>query len=197
MSDYLIYNRGLKVTIASLFLFVCLAYESGDYIYWNQRRYLTWEDFRVKRQVSKDQKHAAGTACSCMISIRPEGNLIHLQVNAVVNKAKSWVKESSRNAKILAHEQGHFDIVEINTRNFRRDIKAHTFKTATYKSELDSMTRICWAETDAEQDLYDKETAHSNNSEAQSAWLKKIELDLKASAAYADPEITFLAEGLW
>ena len=197
MSDYLIYKRGLKVTIVSLCLLVCLAYESGDYIYWNQRRYLTWEDFRVKRQVLKEEKYVAGTDCSCKILIRPEGSLIHLQVNAVVNKMGSWVKESSRNAKVLAHEQGHFDIVEINARNFRRDIKAHAFKAATYSSELDSMTRVCWAETNAEQDLYDKETAHSNNSEAQSAWLKKIELDLKASAAYADPEITFLAEGLW
>jgi hypothetical protein len=107
---------------------------------------------------------------------------------------KSWIKEPM-DLRLLAHEQGHFDISEINARRAREKIKklmadkklvGHGRDERSAIADLDKkiqdQMQTIFDEERTEQTEYDRATNHGRDFPAQDRERKRIDEELKESA---------------
>ncbi len=125
---------------------------------------------------------------------------------AVLTGETSWISKP-KDAGLLMHEQGHFDITEIHARRTRdklnkqvvdgayqgmgpTEIAARDKMLVTLNRDFEGQL----AEMRAEQALYDRETMHGRNAEIQTQWDRKFADQLaklpakKGAAGKADPK---------
>jgi hypothetical protein len=154
---------------------------------WQKNRKLTWGDYQGKRQ----KRFAAASTVYSMyrnVSKTSSGNII-ASVKALFWPKDSW-KSNWIDDALLAHEQKHFDIVELYARKLRKqlsEIKVHSEEDAQQK--LDSLDKIIDAEMDAFQDKYDDETNFSMAHDAQMSWIKKIDAAIDSLSTYQNTEV--------
>lgn len=173
-------------TILICLLFIGL---NSDYIYWNQRRMLDWEDYRVKTSFSANETAVARSAWDYDTPWYTKGAMLYININTVFVKNASWVKKGNESEYLLRHEQGHYDIAEVNARKYRKAIKEFTFKRATIKNDLDSLHQYYYSLCLKEQEQYDLDTKHSENKEVQEQWTSQIIGELENGMNYWNPEI--------
>jgi hypothetical protein len=111
-------------------------------------------------------------------------------VRAAVVPGKSW-NLAPADARLMDHEQGHFDITELHARNWRRQAADQIARQALvgegatqdaayralqerFEAELRSINKV-W---EAEQILYDKETDHGRRPDIQVRWRQRLNRDL-------------------
>jgi hypothetical protein len=167
--------------------------ELDNLIFWDQKRVLDWGDFRVKYQLSKAESNIiAKTSCYLRGRIYIEGNILHFQIRTVLHKNESWVKNNYKVDYVLQHEQGHYDIAEINCRKFRKAVTQFQFTNLGYRHELDSIRSIYDSILEEQQGLYDLETNHANNGVRQREWSNRINQELVQWQEYSNPNIDFI-----
>jgi hypothetical protein len=152
-------------------------------ITWSPSRKLNWDDYKGK---PKPRFAAASTVYSMGRDITEEDGKLKASIEAYFYCNDSWKKEQWINDEVLAHEQKHFDIVELYARKLRKQIAAIQFldlKSAEIR--IDSMYKVISEEMDAYQDKYDEATDGSMNGDAQRKWIKKIDSELLELEAYA------------
>lgn len=169
----------------------CLAMVSGeeeDVITWNKNRPLTWNDYRGKPQ---RRFAAASTVYSLHRYIDKEDDKDAVAyIRAYFFCRDSWKKDDWINDVVLAHEQKHFDIVELYARKLRKQFSEMRF--ANYKEadrKLDSLYHVISEEMDVYQDKYDEETDYSMNGKQQDAWIKKIDSELEVYNKYQNTQV--------
>ncbi len=91
-----------------------------------------------------------------------------------VAKSDSWVG-NLRDDYGLNHEQRHFDIARVITRQFQKKISAAGLTPDTYEAFISMQYLDSYRDMNALQKAYDKETRHGINEQAQSVWNKKID----------------------
>jgi uncharacterized protein DUF922 len=154
---------------------------------WQKSRRLTWDDYKGKRQ----KRFAAASTVYSMyrtIYVDSAKNII-ASVKAVFYPKDSW-KGNYLDDALLAHEQRHFDIVELYARKLRKQlgkIKVKDKKDAEQK--LDSLHAIIDKEMDAFQDKYDKDTDYSMARDEQQSWIQKIDAAIESLVAYQNTEV--------
>ncbi len=100
-----------------------------------------------------------------------------LKIRVRVEKTESWVVTSQKSAKLLNHEQGHFDILGLVARELKDEVE---HASADSKTELIRQLRNLMAEkqgrADEIDDEYDSEseTDHGRKQRQQDQWDKKI-----------------------
>ena len=165
-----------------------------DLILWSDKNKLQWKDFKKNGGI---ESRSAGTCYTIKLEdkITINGKII-VKICAYFIKSESWKKKSTVGEYLLKHEQGHFDIAEIYARKIRKKLLSETnfqeVKVAEVK--IRSSQLGLFRESSSYQDIYDKETDHSKNVEAQERWNKKIEEELVSLEAYSNPEITLNIE---
>src|SRR5688572_6240991 len=104
----------LKIVLL-LSLFALFSFQSGKHVlHWKKDLLLTWDDFQGK---PAKRFAAASTAYDILKSVSPEQNkTVTVKIEAVFFKNTSWKKKNWINEQVLAHEQKHFDIVELYAR---------------------------------------------------------------------------------
>ncbi|HKC68371.1 MAG TPA: DUF922 domain-containing protein [Bacteroidia bacterium] len=161
--------------------------EKEEVIVWQKNRKLTWDDYQGKRQ----KRFAAASTVYSMyrhISKTPSGDII-ATVKAYFYPKDSW-KSSWIDDALLAHEQKHFDIVELYARKLRKQLTQIKVRNeADAEQKLDSIHKIIDAEMDAFQDKYDDETDYSMAHDPQISWIKKIDAAIDNLSAYQNPEV--------
>ncbi|MGZ8943388.1 MAG: DUF922 domain-containing protein [Methylobacter sp.] len=105
-----------------------------------------------------------------------------------IKKSESWVVRGQKSDDLLAHEQGHFDIVGL----FYRDlITALQQLRANSVSELGRETKHLMGQYDREADQmskqYDQDTHHGRNAVRQQAWRKQIQDCIQKSSQFTAP----------
>lgn len=146
-----------------------------EQIDWRSRRLLTWNDFKAEPVTTAP--NAALTSTSILINYKYGSSGFSYHLQCVFYPGKSWTKVSS--GRILAHEQGHFDITQLYTRKMHQALAA--YKPRDGKVEED-VTRIYKEIADQQavfQKQYDTETNFSRDYETQAKWLEKITAMLK------------------
>lgn len=114
---------------------------------------------------------------------------IYASVKAVFYPKDSW-KGSYIDDALLAHEQKHFDIVELYARMLRKQLSEIKVKgEEDAQQKLDSLHAIIDKEMDAYQDKYDDATDSSMEHDAQIAWIQKIDRAIDSLAAYGNTEV--------
>src|SRR3990170_3299813 len=89
---------------------------SNDLIQWSDNYRLTWDDFQATPP--KNATKAALTSSSIFMKFETEGSSLRYDISCNFDKKHSWGRV--KNAHILAHEQGHFDIAEIYARKLNK-----------------------------------------------------------------------------
>jgi len=162
-----------------LFLLPLLITTEEPLMTWEEGYKLNWEDFQGK--IPKQTQFAASTQSGLYFSYSVQntnGNLsLTTLVTANFNPKESWFKPDKVNAIILSHEQGHFDITEIQARKLRKEFSNYKV-TKNYKNDLQSMYTKAENDRKAMQMKYDKETNHSIILEKQKEWNNFIQKEL-------------------
>jgi hypothetical protein len=153
-----------------------------DYITWNEKRKLVWDDFKAAPQKWGDV--AALTATHLGFSYKMSNGKVSFTIECRFEKNKSW--GLVKNENILSHEQGHFDIAEIFARKLFKAVSAYEFNRNTFQKDLDDIYQSIVNEKEKYQQLYDDETNNSINKTNQELWLKKIKDGLMELSAWAN-----------
>ena len=152
-----------------------------DHIKWQEDRKLTWDDF--KAAPLKIGNTAAMTTTHLGFSYSIKNGIVTYKIECRFEKNKSW--GLVKNEWILKHEQGHFDIAEIFTRNLNKSINEYQFNKSSFQKDLDAIYKSVVAEKEKYQQQYDDETDYSRIKVKQEEWLKRIEAGLKQNKTWA------------
>lgn len=183
----------MKAFTEIVLVLVCIAFISfrsdDDVIIWSADRPLTWHDFKGKPE---PRFAAATTSYDILKTVTKKGaSSSEIKIAAVFFKKSSWKKVQWINDDVLAHEQKHFDIVELFARKLRKAVTLSKFKShADLETKLNALYDSNDKEMDAYQDLYDEETDGSMNGDQQRAWQKKILKELKELDDYKSIAVT-------
>jgi hypothetical protein len=171
-----------------LFLLVCLPLLAmaqpypSDYISWNAKQPLTWNDYLGSPDPTSDAAASTNTKISIDFNMSSTG--FTYKVKSFFSKQKSWAIHKS--AYILSHEQGHFDIAEIFARKLHKEMSEYRFNTKTYQKDLQKIYQKLTNEMFEMQSLYDAQTNHSIDKEKQGEWIIKIAALLKEYKYWAN-----------
>ena len=172
------------VILLALFLSSSAGAQADDgQVDWSADRPLEWSDYLGRPDPASGA--AASTATLVAVNYTFSANGINFKIRCSFSPQQSWGLH--KDATILDHEQGHFDISELFARQLCRELKAYRFNKTTYQSDLNAIYNKVMNERQEMQDQYDRETNHSINRVAQAAWKKKIARlldDLRAFANY-------------
>jgi len=153
----------------------------GDTIYYSPKRPLQWDDF--KATPLRNSRFGAEVLPSIGYDedVEVSKSIIHVHLNtkAFVPKSACWVKDDSKNAYSLNHEQRHFDIVKIIIERFKQKLKAEKLPVDNYDGPINVDYLESYHEMNVMQEQYDAETAHGMNIVVQEQWNKKIDKELK------------------
>jgi predicted secreted Zn-dependent protease len=100
----------------------------------------------------------------------------------------SWSKNKN-SARLLAHEQGHFDIGEYYRRVYNKRIMEARYNPNTLSGVLKNTFKDINAECEKLQDRYDEETNSSRDEQKQAEWISKIDILLNSMKDYDKEEV--------
>ena len=156
-----------------LICFVSFWTQSNDEaISWNEDLKLTWNQFRGKPNPSISAAAVTASGITFEFSVKETDTRVmdfSTKVFAHFYPDKSWYVKDRADARILAHEQLHFDITELHVRKFRKKISELKVNN-NIKSQLRLLHQEMNQELAETQKRYDAETDSSRNFEAQAAW---------------------------
>jgi hypothetical protein len=151
----------------------------GDTIYYSPKRPLRWDDFKAKPEGGKYEAEVfPSISYSEEVEVVKGIINVHLSVKAYVPKSACWVRDGSRNAYSLNHEQRHFDIVKIIAERFKKNLKAEQFTVDNYDGPVGAVYLESFHEMNVMQEQYDAETRHGTNPYAQQQWNERIDKEL-------------------
>lgn len=165
-----------------LVLMDCRSAVAQEVIVWDSAVRLTWADFRGK--VDANSSYSASTVSGIVYRFNLSGDGYSDSIMAVFYRGESWVR--IQNAEGLVHEQGHFDITEIFARKLRKRLQEFVPRRGSLGRQLKQVYEEVERDRDAMENLYDKETKHSADSEQQAYWNEKIARALKELEEYGN-----------
>ncbi len=157
----------------------------GDTIIWNENYKLKWTDFKGSSGLSSFMAQS-----NCIFSYKAIPKMkngimeLNIRLNASFDRNHSWVIAGHQKDTLLAHEQLHFDICELNIRYLRKRILNLTLNPMEFDVQINSLFSDTWNEYQNQQQSYDDETGHGIISDKQFFWQAKIEEELKNTPTY-------------
>ena len=156
-------------------------------IEWTANRKLTWEDFKGTPKTVTNVNTAALTYCG-----------FGFQTNRVTmfNKTKiftlntfttnlSWVRPDQKyRTDLLEHEQGHFDLCEIYTRQLRKRLEEKKLTAFNLNTDANVIFKEVYAWYLERQEQYEKETEYGLDRKNQIEWTIIISKELNELSIY-------------
>ena len=173
-------------------------------IQWNTNRQLSWDDFLGAVDLNAPTENVALTAASLSWSYQYEiehdasscfYRITDIHALASFSQGDSWVKPDHRNAAVLNHEQGHFDLTQIY--KLILDERAHhligardtcegdtveeasEFAEKKAAEQVETVFKAVWQKYSSTQETYDEQTRHGILIETQNLWTEKIHRGLR------------------
>lgn len=106
-----------------------------------------------------------------------------------MHKTNSFIRASVLDAPassinyLLNHEQKHFDISEIYAREAVKLLITKRF-SKNHVKEIGALMQGLFKQSEAMQDLYDKETSNGSNAAIQKEWDSRIQIHLNSLENY-------------
>ncbi len=180
----------LQTSLILLLLWTPL--QAQETIAWSATDSLVWTNFKSTPNEKMQAVALTASGLTFGYSVKQTNNLIvsfNAEVYAHFYPDKSWVKQDRETSYILGHEQLHFDITELHARMLRKELSELRI-TNNLKRRVQQIHNRINMDMDKMQNLYDRETNHSINVEAQRRWEKDVTEALKALEAYTSPYIS-------
>ncbi len=150
-------------------------------INWNEQHRLVWSDFKGQPDHSSDAAAVTASGISFSYSIRKSnisGISFTAEVGAHFYPEHSWFKEDIVDSHILAHEQLHFDITELNVRKFRKRLSeivpGEDLTTVLQREQIRANKELSEM-----QNKYDFESDYSINGDIQNEWVHFVKSELE------------------
>lgn len=183
----------MKVESVLIVLMVMLAFNtqsqstmSNTYIVWTEDLKLAWSDFEgYPRGEELEIGAEAITASSISIKFNIVSDTFCYNVRCLFLKNESWTITNSISA--LIHEQGHFDIAEVEARRVRCFLSSISYWHPAINDSISQAIDSLDIEGGHLQNAYDDETEFGSNAEAQKKWNKKIGFLLAKYKMYNAP----------
>ncbi len=155
------------------------AYSQNDFIEWGRGVKIDWTDFKGKAQVNSPfaAMSAVGIHYKYSSLVIEEVIKIKFQINSKFDRTKSWSRSKLQTADVLKHEQLHFDISEIVSREFKKEAENSTY-SKNYKNEIIDIFNRYTKYLEKLQKKYDDQTMHSKNKPRQKEWENLIRREL-------------------
>lgn len=153
---------------------------------WHEHTKLSWDDFRGAAS-STHNESAAATCCSIgfRTNTTADSGRLYIEVYNTFYVNKSWVREDARIQSILDHEQGHFDLCEVYTRQLKARLGKIDLNGHDVKQQLMKIYGEVSAAYEARQQAYEEETTHGTILPEQRKWQDMIAAELKGNSALA------------
>jgi len=148
-------------------------------IFWSSDNKLTVDDFGIKTKNSETSLSFAQFSVDYQVSgfdfMRKNFNN---KVRNCLIKSASWIDTTTNVSNSLRYQQTLFDICEIYTRKFRKELKENRKKIASGTEFVDKLNREIMTEFSKRRILYDRETDFGINEEKQREWELQIKKEL-------------------
>jgi hypothetical protein len=139
---------------------------------WSEAHPLEWTDFLA----APDAKSKGAALTAYEIQARrvceEDGPAFRVTVRFLPNQ--SWIKPRQRNARILAHEQGHFDLAEVTARRLRAELALLDLGCADGNAAFTKLVADFQSRDLELQRSYDRQTMFGTGSGAQKHWEARI-----------------------
>ncbi|WP_018477644.1 hypothetical protein [Pontibacter roseus] len=151
-----------------------------DTVFYSPDRPLNWNDFKASPNTTSRFSATVFPSFSYEGDSKVINGIVHLdlKLKVYVLKSSSWVKEASKDAYGLNHEQRHFDIVKLVAERFKQKIKPEMLSVEDYNSIIQYQFIESYREMNQLQDAYDGETRHGLDQAAQERWNQRLEKEL-------------------
>jgi hypothetical protein len=183
-------KKGITYPFLIVIFLLTLSFKQYDHntLLWKADRPLTWDDFNG---MPEKRFAAASTHYDILKHIHKDDDKnATVKIEAVFFRHESWKKKEWINDEVLAHEQKHFDIVELYARKLRKALKETTFKNFNeLEVKLGTLYDKFDKEMDAYQDKYDEESDGSMNGDQQRVWNKKIAKEISELDPYKETAV--------
>ncbi len=148
----------------------------SDTIYYDQKRKLTWDDFKGKPDINHKGSAVTSSGFAYSWNGKEDGETLYLDISVYTffTKSNSWKKIGVDNAYHLGHEQRHFDITMLGAKNFVHELKKVSFDIQNYKQLINQIFNRVYDENLSLQFKYDRETKHSLDKEKQEEWNERV-----------------------
>ncbi len=167
-----------------LFLFsLGTSAQKTEVIKWNDEK-LVWADFKGKadKKASVSAMSFVGISYS-FASLNKK--VTEVEVFASFDKQKSWTKSDA--IELLAHEQLHFDIVEVYVRKIRKFAQEAFDRNQRSQQYITKQITKLQSEYKKTQTKYDSETKHGIVKDKQKKWQVDVEKQLNELRSYQNP----------
>ena len=152
-----------------------LVSDAPERIAWEPERQLKWSDFKGKPDRLYRWAASSSTGLSQSFEMNNSGVISKssVEVKAHFYTEYSWYKKDEASAKLLRHEQTHFDITELHARLLRKKIARHTF-TSNSKVEIQQLYSEVEKDRVKMQEQFDRDTNHSLDTASEMVWELKV-----------------------
>ena len=154
---------------------------------WSARP-LAWSDYRGAPDYSTDA--SATTVCEIAYEEECDGDAFQFTVVSLFRRDRSWVRPTlfetpARAARLLDHEQGHFDLSEVLARSLRQRLTSLKDPCRMKKEDRHNLIRRHVRDDTQTQARYDRETNFGRDRFAQARWSGTTSRSLTQLAAWA------------
>ena len=137
---------------------------------------LTWEDFQGRPDHGSPfiAMTYSGIKLRYSYATRRGETTARIEICPYMDLRQSWYKKHDCNDTTLVHEQRHFDITALVTREFVDEIRNRQFELSTFSSEIKKLHRHYLQKLARMQEEYDGDTVHGTIPEKQAVWVQRI-----------------------
>lgn len=188
----------MKHTLTIILLVLCIHIKSqqqNDTIKWEKsaRGKLQISDF--KHAPDKHSEFAAMSYISRPVLWFTRKDTLYIKLVCAFIRSNSWFNQekgdAKHNATLLLHEQGHFDITEIEIRKIKKWFFDHagTITRKNFNQIVDKYIDELSDYVTERNNRYDKETSYSTDEKKQQEWSEDLAGELKEFEMYEDDYI--------
>ena len=156
-------------------------------IEWTPNRKLTWEDFKGNPKTISNSNTAAQTYCGFGFQTNHVTILTRTKIFTKNTFAcnLSWVRPDQKyRAELLEHEQGHFDLCEVYTRQLRKRLEEKKLTVFNLNTDANSIFKDVYALYLDRQELYEKQTNYGLDRQNQIEWKTTIKKELNDLSSF-------------
>jgi hypothetical protein len=159
----------------------------GGTLHWSANRPLVLSDFQGRPR--PNEAHAALTSATVVAQVACKSNKFTGSVQAAFDPSRSWVRDPATvTAKLLRHEQLHFDIAEVYARRLRQKLTGSQIPCAQLGPTFERLSNGIYADWEKAEDQYDRDTNHGLIPTQQLVWEERVQKQLVELEAFAEKE---------
>ena len=145
---------------------------------------LSWDDFkgRPERNVDWTAMTYSGIKLRYEYKVKNGNYTIKIQLYPYMDRTRSWYIEQGHNDHTLAHEQLHFDITILVTKQLAQELRNMEYNPKKFSRQIDDMHEEFLEKLRKMQDEYDEQTMHGVKVREQKMWDRKIETQMNQFA---------------